>query len=94
MRRTAVRLLQQVETAGGAPFTLRRFTSIPVIDISSLVKPAEEQSDGDTEQQIQAGQKLHKAAKNVGFFYVENTGLASVGPLLIFWAAISHQIQA
>lgn len=78
MRRVAVRVLQQVVPAGrvgSASLSLRPFTSIPVIDISSLVKPAKEQTHSDTAKQIEASIKLHKAAKNVGFFYVENSGV-------------------
>lgn len=56
--------------------SVRRLASIPVIDVSSLVKPAAQQTYGDTDKQIAAGHQLCKAARQIGFFYVENSGIS------------------
>lgn len=77
MRRAAQRLL--AAAAGRArPITADRgFTSIPVIDVSPLVKPGGEQRGGDADRQLAVAQQLHTAAKDVGFFNCKNAGRTS-----------------
>lgn len=66
-------------TASGqahAALAARAFTSIPVIDVSPLVKPGSEQHGGDVKKQLEVAQQLHTAAKDVGFFYCQHSGKA------------------
>jgi len=75
MRRAAQRLLTAAAGRARPAFADRGFNSIPVIDVSPLVKPGGEQRGGDADRQLAVAQQLHTAAKDVGFFYCKNAGV-------------------
>jgi len=64
MRRWAVQ-----RAAQRAALQLATFHTLPVVDIEALG------TDSTAEERLEAGRALHDAAKNVGFFYVQNHGV-------------------
>ncbi len=82
-------------TTNGQAYTAlaaRGFTSIPVIDVSPLVKPGSEQHGGDVKEQLEVAQQLHTAAKDVGFFYCKNSGKTLSRRACIFTEFFAHDI--
>lgn len=69
LRPNFVRSARQIASFNSLEGSASSFTELPIIDIAPLVAPRETTT---LEQRVEVGNELHKACRDVGFFYIRN----------------------